>query len=148
MRIILHLVLQSLLNKFDQDVQFIRREAPGQLLAYCINTPWMWVLKNTFSANVIKWRIQKPTSKLIKINVTTNLCLTTSLCCANGKIRASRQCNAYEDSACLLKVLQNKLASLSYFSLKQMMDYEGCFDAKIRYAVLLSRSIQFQSHFI
>lgn len=36
LRIILHLVLQSLFNKFVQDVHFIRREVPRQLLAYCI----------------------------------------------------------------------------------------------------------------
>lgn len=87
-------------------------------------------------------------SKLIKINVRTNLCATTSLFCANGKIRGSTQRNGHEDLASLVRVLQNKLVSLSYFSLKKMMDYEGCFDAKVRYlTVLLSRSIQLKSHF-
>lgn len=79
--------------------------------------------ENTFFQNVINLRPQKPMSKLIKIDVRTNLCVTTSFFSANGKIRASMHHNGHEDSASVVWVLQNKLASLSYFSLKKMMDY-------------------------
>lgn len=46
LRIILHLVLRSLLNKSVQDVHFIQREALGQLLAYCLIHPESGIQKH------------------------------------------------------------------------------------------------------